>query len=272
MTYDLGDVVALTVEIRDSNGDLANAGGVTCTITLPDATTTSGSVVPVTTGTYLSSYTPSQAGRHVAAWIATGSNAAAVIDVFDVRVAADAPLVSLTDAKAHLNITATTNDEELRRFLDVATDAAERFTGRTLRGGSVTETLDGNGTPTLLLSTLPVRSITSVSIGGSAVAATGYTVSDAGVLTRLGGSYTPGPWTPGVGNVEVTYMAGDATPPPAAVHAVLELTRHLWTTQRGSMQGMPRRDVEDVYDPSAGMAMPRRVIELLEPLRVAGVA
>ncbi len=270
MTYDLGDVVALTVEIRDSNGDLANAGGVTCTITLPDATTTSGSVTPVTTGTYLSSYTPTQAGRHVAAWVATGSNATAVIDVFDVRSASDAPLVSLADVKTHLNITATTNDEELRRFIDAATDAAERYTGRSLRGQSVTETLDGNGTPNLLLGSVPVRSVTSVTIGGSTVAATGYTASTSGVLTRLGGSYTPGPWTPGVGNVTVTYLAGEASPPPAAVQAVLELVRHLWQTQRGTMPG--RAQVGDDYQPGLGFSLPQRVTELLDQLRIAGAA
>jgi len=182
-------------------------------------------------------------------------------------------VATLTDVKTHLNIVTTASDTELTSFLSFAVDAAQRWTGRILGdAASATEVYDG-GSAAIPLDRVPVTTVTSVSENGSTLASTAWTVDySTGVLTRLGGSYSSQPWTPGVRNVSITYAAGYATSPPAATLAVLELVRHMWTTQRGSMQGMPRREIEDVYDPSVGMALPRRVTEMLEPLRVSGVA
>ncbi len=182
-------------------------------------------------------------------------------------------VATLTDVKTHLNIVTTASDTELTAFLAFAVDAAERWTGRVLGdAASATETYDG-GTIAIALSRVPVTTVSSVKENGTTLDASAYTVNEAtGVLARLGGSYTSAAFTAGVGNVEVVYSAGYATSPPAAKLAVLELVRHMWTTQRGSMQGMPRRDADEVYDPSIGMALPRRVTELLEPLRVSGAA
>lgn len=82
--HDLGDVVALSVQIRDTGGAPANAGDVTLTVVLPDATTTTPAVANPSTGVYTATYTPAAAGRYVARWVATGSNASAFTQDFEV--------------------------------------------------------------------------------------------------------------------------------------------------------------------------------------------
>ena len=134
MTYDLGDVVPLGITITDSTGANANASAVTCTITLPDGTTSTGSVTNPSTGLYNCDFSPSQTGRHAVRWVATGTNASAYTDEFTVRDYADLGLLGLDEVKSHLNISATdtTLDEELRRFIDAATDLAEQYLGQIL--------------------------------------------------------------------------------------------------------------------------------------------
>jgi hypothetical protein len=133
--YDLGDTVPLSVSVYDEDGALAAAGDVDLTITLPDGTTTAPSVTTPTTGVYEASYPTTQAGRHTVRWVATGLNASAYTDAFDVDASAPTGLVSLSDVKAHLGMssTVTTNDEELRRFIDAATDFVEGKIGPVVR-------------------------------------------------------------------------------------------------------------------------------------------
>lgn len=266
MTYDLGSVVAIGVQTRDGNGTLADVGSMALTITLPDGTTTSATPAHPTTGSYTYDYTPSQAGRHVAYWVATGQNATSYTDVFDVRDPADLPVVGLADAKAHLNVTVTTYDAELRRFLDVATDLCESYTGRSLRRRTVTEALDG-GRSSLVLRQAPVLSVTSVVVDGT-------TMSDLAVDLPNGIVYTDddesGIFTPGRQTITVTYVAGWAAPPADVQQAVLETLRHLWTTQRGGMDGR-NPFAGDEYAAGTGWSLPRRVIELLQPYVIKGV-
>jgi len=267
-TFDLGDVVPLGVETRDTEGDLANATTVVVTITLPDGSTSGPHTVsPTSTGIYQYDYTPSQVGRHGVRWVATGTNAGAFTDVFDVLDNALLPIVSLADAKRHLNITATTDDEELRRTLAVATDAAERYANRALRRKTVSETHDG-GSPVLILRQPPVASVSSVTVGG--VATTAY-VLDAAAGLLYAGTDGGSTWTAGWQNIVVTYVTS-ATVPEVAEQAVLELTRHLWEQQQqGYRPGLGVVD-GDVYAPGAAFAFPRRVTELLDQVRYGGIA
>ncbi|MEI6565953.1 MAG: hypothetical protein WCR20_04725, partial [Verrucomicrobiota bacterium] len=99
MTYDQGDVVPLGISVTDSNGALANATTVTCTIYLPDGTSTSGTVTNASTGLYNCDYTPAQVGRYTVRWVATGTNASAFQDLFIVRDFSDIGIISLDDAK-----------------------------------------------------------------------------------------------------------------------------------------------------------------------------
>ncbi len=143
------------------------------------------------TGLYSVAYTPTVAGQHQIRWVATGTNASAYTDSFTVRDTTRLPVVSLTDAKAYLNITTATSDEELRRFLDVITDAGEQYTGRVFGRRTVIDTLSGR-VPTLPLSARPILSITTVVEAGVTLTTDDYALSSpaGGVLARTSGTAT----------------------------------------------------------------------------------
>lgn len=270
MAYDLGDVVALAVTVKDSAGVAANATSVAVTVTLPDGTTSTPAVSNPATGSYTASYTPTVAGRHLVRWVATGTNASAFTDVFDVNDSADMPLVSLADVKAYLNITSSSSDDELRQFVLEATDIAERLTSRQLRRKTYTDTYSGS-TQTLNLRQTPIVSVTSVTESGTAlVENTDYVVDTVlGVLTR-GTSTQPRYWKPGAGNITVVYVAGETNPSPTAQLLVKEITRHLWRTQRGASP-MPMGGGDD-FIPGASNIVTYRIKELAELLTVPTVA
>lgn len=261
---DLGDAVALAVIVATSAGVAADATAVACTITLPDGSTTLPSVSHPSTGNYQVSYTPTLTGFHSVHWVATGANASSYSDDFTVADPAEPPLISLAEAKSHLGITSTTNDDELRSFIGVATGAAEHFTGRVLAPRTIIERHDG-GRPSIVLRK-PALSITSVQQLSATMSADGYQLDLTGqIVTRMFG-YQPGCWTYGMGAITVTYRAGlagaDLT---VARHGVKELLSHLWQTQRGARKTNYNVDMGDA---GTGYTMPTRVRQLLEPLRV----
>lgn len=99
----------------------------------------------------------------------------------------------------------------------------------------VTETLDGGGDAVVLGHgfVLEVQSATE-----NGVAVTDRLTARGGLLRRFAaGSYTPGCWSSGVGNVEVTYLAGYTSEPPADVkEAALRGTRaYLVSTHSSSV-------------------------------------
>lgn len=269
MAHDIGDVVGLGIEVKDSAGTLVNSAPVTLTVTLPDGTTSSPSPTNPTTGAYQASYTTTQAGRHTYKWTVGGTYPGVhpgEFLVFD----ASGSLVSLEDMRSHLNLSATTDDEELRSFGRRATDLLEAHLGRSLIRRTVTAEKHHGGVPVIRLGRFPVISVTTVVESGSTLAATAYEIDgDVGALYRLSSTYTGGFWTSGLRNVSVTYVAGYTNPPGRAVQACLELVRHLWDTQRGRMGSV--RGPADEYDPRSTYSLPRRVTELVDDLRVSGV-
>jgi len=280
MTYDLGDVVPLGITITDSTGANANASAVTCTITLPDGTTSSGSVTNPSTGQYNCDFSPSQTGRHAVRWLATGTNASAYTDEFTVRDYADLGLVGLDEVKSHLNIstTDTTLDEELRRYIDAATDLAETYVGQVLGRRTYTNELYDGGTEFIRIRNPKVISITSVYENDALVSSSNYVVDYTGQrLYRIGSgtlyaTNSYGYWTGGMNNIQLTYVAGYVNPPMAAKQGVLEIIRHLWQTQRGAMNVMGRVLGGDELYSTPTYSLPRRAMELLDPTSFPGMA
>lgn len=270
MAFDLGDVVALAFSTVNSAGAPANATTVVVSVTLPDGTTATPAVTNAATGSYTASYTPTVAGRHLVRWVATGTNAQAYTDVFDVNDAGDLSLVSLADVKTYLNVTSSSSDDELRQFILEATDIAERLTSRQLRRKSYTDTYSGS-TQTLNLRNTPIVSVTSVTENGTALVENTDFVVDTvlGILTR-GTSTQPRYWKPGAGNITVTYVAGETNPSPTAQLLVKEITRHLWRTQRGASP-MPMGGGDD-FIPGGNNIVTYRIKELAELLTVPTVA
>ena len=285
MSYDLGDIVPLGITITDSTGANANASAVTCTITLPDGTTSTGSVTNPTTGLYNCDYSPTIVGRYSVRWLATGTNAAAFTDDFVVRDYADIGIVSLSEVKTHLNIpsTDTTSDEELRQFMDAATDLIEGYLGIIIGKRTYTDELyDGTARGTngefIRIQNPKVISVTSIYENNALLSASAYSVDPTGQrIYRVGSdtlysTNTYGYWAPGMNNIKVTYVAGFVNPPGAVRQGTLETIRHLWQTQRGSMSVLGRNLGGDEMYTTPTYSLPRRVMELLDPASLPGLA
>lgn len=233
MAYDLGDIAPLAITVKDSAGAASDGTAVACLVTLPGGTVSTASVTRASTGSYTADFTTTEVGRYLVRWTVTGANAGEYDDVFLVR---DTPhwIVGLADARAWLNITATTDDEELRGFLDVAHDEVERYGGITLAPRTRTEYLTG-GTDCVALPGPPVRSVTSVTVDGTVWAASSYKLQRTNSLAYL--HAVAGTFGGDTDELVVTYAAGWTSPPPAAEDAVKAMLRHLWATQRGTMSG-----------------------------------
>jgi hypothetical protein len=104
-----------------------------------------------------------------------------------------------------------------------------------------------------VLPTWPVLEVTAVT-DEAGTAVTGYTLSDAAVLTL--------PWTP-YGAITVTATVG-RDPVSAAIRlATYVIAAHLWRTQQGSSPSV----LQDEGLPPAGMGygIPNRAMDLLQP-------
>jgi hypothetical protein len=266
---DLGAPVRLTAECRTLAGTLTNASTVTLVITLPDGTTAAPPVTnpPPVTGVYTLDYTTVQAGHHGVYWTFTGP-AGAYTDTFDVRPATVPLLLSLADGKNHLNLTTSSQDEEVRFWIGATTACVEHYVGPVARR-TVTDTfthLPPSGARGLALRTTPVLSLVSAAVLGSA--GTVYDVDDLyvdehGILRRTDGGRLAGP-------LQVVYVAGRTVVGENITAAAKLILQHLWRTRLGP--GRPALGTEDysVTEPIPGLgyAIPNRALQLLEPDRL----
>jgi hypothetical protein len=267
-----GTTIRLQAQIRDLDGELAEASSVQLTILLPDGTqSTPEAGVADGVGLYHVDYTPAQDGRHVARWVATSPDVA-FEEPFDVAASwGGAGIVSLAAAKRHLNIPATNTDvdEELTGFVQATTEIVERFTGAVARR-PVIDVLDGGG-EAVALSCPPVLSVTSVTESGATVTQSGWLLdATAGVLRRRLGEYAS-TWEPGAGNITVSYTAGRRAVGENINRAALVIIAHLWETQRNTSGRRPQLGETQAEGRGTYYSIPNRAIELLgEP--VLGIA
>lgn len=234
MSVDLGDTYRLNARNYSAAGDLVTATNMALTITRPDATTVLvDPVTAVSTGVYDYDYVTTQAGRHLARWVATGTGAGAYVEAFDVRPADPPYLISLRDAKEVLNmsLTDTTYDEELRIYIEGATRAAEIHRDEVLAKRTVVEEFLLSNRSTVVLTRRPVVSLTSIQNveTGASYSTAGYhlNTSTGKVWATTGAALD--------GLIAVTYVAGYAVVPGAFTLAVRLIVQHLWETQRGPM-------------------------------------
>jgi len=278
-SYDLGDKVYLTWNTVDSSGAAVNPGTVTLNITLPDATTVSVTTATAVTGTYTASYLPTQVGRHILAWSATGSWPQAYSDIFEVRDIADIGICGYDEVLEYLNIpAASANENEIRRFIDAATDLAETYVGQVLGRRTFTNELYDGGTEFIRIRNPKVISITSVYENDALVSSSNYVLDYTGQrLYRIGSgtlyaTNSYGYWTAGMNNVKITYVAGYVNPPMSAKQGVLVIIKHLWESQRGAMNVMGRVLGGDELYSTPTYSLPRRAMELLDPTSFPGMA
>lgn len=262
MSFDLGDPVPLSITITDASGNLANAGAVSVTVTLPDGTTDVTSNIPPTSlGVYDHDYAAVQAGRHGVRWVATGANASAFTDAFLVEPTDPDAFISLASAVRFLK---ADSGVDLTIWLRAACRAIRDRVGH-VSPVSVTEDFTGRCDP-VVLAERPVMEIVSVQrLPGleavpefdPATGAAGWTRKNSSpVLTHSSG------W---LGPVRVEYRVGRSPVPPNYSLAAYELTGHLWRNSQlnGSGGRPPLSDDDMPVMPGAAFALSIRVRELL---------
>lgn len=262
--FDLADPVPLTINVKDATGTLANAGAVTIVITLPDGTVSSPAITNPSAGVYQSTYVPTMGGLHSARWVATGANASSFADVFDVRSGTPPYITSLSDTKQFLNITGSTDDEELRGYIEAATLVVENIVGPVVVRTVVEVKNPGQ---VIVLNHAPVISLTSlisVQPGGPTYNVADLDLDPATGIVRhpiISSIYFWGP-------LRVTYVAGRRQIPAHHTLAARIIIGHLWETQRAQMGRTSRGGRfgtdEISFSPEIGMAVPRRALELLD--------
>lgn len=232
MSYYLGDVVPLAVEITDSSGAPATPTTIVCTITRPDGTSVTPTPVGVGTGSYTVDYQPTQAGVHVVRWASTGP-VASFADVFDVRPAGPGGVVSLADAKAYLNVRVDTYDDELRGMLFSAVERVERHLHQALGRRTVTELVTANRRGIAELSTVPILSVTSVESSDGLLV---WSVPDLAMDPDTGRLWS----VAGIrlaGDLLAVYQAGSTAVTATQRDAVLMVLEEYWRTQRTRLGG-----------------------------------
>jgi hypothetical protein len=269
MPYDLSDSVPIAVDVRDSVGALANAGAVTLTITLPDGTTATPTVTnpPSVTGQYRYTYVPVQVGRHAWRFVATTPNTA-YEDTFNVRETESPALLSLADAKAHLNITSTTNDDELREYLEAATEIVESYTGPIVRRTHTARVCGWRcRIPLPHTQVTAVTAVTIVRDGTTPITLSDLTIDTAsGVISYKNGSAFP------YGDMDITYTVGRSFVKANWTLAAKIIVKHNWETQLGNLPSI-QGDSPGYVVSGAGYLVPFRAQSLLQPDQVpAGFA
>ncbi len=268
--YPTGQPVRLSTTVRDLAGALVNATVLTLTIQKPDATQQSYST-PTNDGTGLyhqdiPAADLAQVGRYPYKWVATGTGAGVADSAFDMYDPFDPTVMSLTDAKAQLNITSTANDEELRFFMDATTRIIEGFVGPVGRR-TYSETVYPvqYRFATRRRPLISVTSVVSQVPGGPTYDPTLLLIDGpTGVCRQASGIEFIGPLT-------VVYVAGRIEVSANIEHAGRIILQQLWTTQRGGAVrpgmggGVGDRNVLEQQLAAQGFVIPPRAVELLSP-------
>ena len=185
-------------------------------------------------------------------------------------------LVTLTDLKASLNITRTTDDAELQTFLNAALAAVQKLVGP-LTQQSVTEEIDEH-TYRIVLTYTPAVSVQSVSIqpwmGAAPIddTAAWRLNTMTGVLRRQVASGSL-PFY-GRGSIfTITYTVGRSDVPDDVNRAILMLAGELWRSQRGASSTPVAGETPLPTYVGAGGFLSPDVMEMLLPYLVPpGVA
>jgi hypothetical protein len=206
---------------------------------------------------------PTEAGLFSGLWSSANPTTSKLFR-FEVSATVNQGLISLEDAKNHLDKSSTVDDDELEEMISVATEIVESKVGPVLVRQVVERHDVGQS---LWLQEYPVVEV--VSIAPWLEFGIGYAVgltrleAETGRLERLDGyPFTGGPFM-------VTYRAGRPVVSKAITHGAREVIRHLWETQRGgtTFVGPGPDPGEDEMFVVSGReyTVPRRVLELLAP-------
>jgi hypothetical protein len=279
-TYEVGQLLTFAITVTNSAGALADTGTTPiCTITKPDGTTTTGTVTKTATGTYNATLVSTLAGRYRATWTATGANAGGFpyTDVADVWAADPQLVISLGDARDELNLSSSeqASDDEIRLYIAATTQIMlDLCAPLNIAVFPVVRTEDHNPASShIVLGRRPVDQPDTVT---EYIGTAGYVITYSATPNAGGDSYTYEPQTgiltrriSGVpchwrGTVQVVYTWGTETVNPRVILAARALVAHLWSIGNRGWRPSFGGNEAMVQSPM-GYAIPRRVIEMLDP-------
>ena len=268
MPFDVGDSVPIPVDVKDAAGVLVNASTAVLTVYLPDGTAATPTVpAPGTAGQYRVTYVPTQVGLHAWRFVTTTPNTA-YADVFQVRETVSPALLSLADAKSHLNITTTTNDDELREYIEAATKIVESYVGPIVRR---TYTRRACGwrceIPLPHTQITAITAVTLVRDGSTPITLSDLTIdTQAGVVSYKSGMRFP------YGDMDFTYTVGRTVVDPNWTLAAKHILKANWGSQLGNLPSIQGENPGYVVT-GDGYRVPFQAEALLQPDQVpAGFA
>lgn len=269
---DLGQTLTFSARVYDRDPSdpgaiLVNPISAALTIYLDGTSiaTPTITVPPSVTGVFAYTHPTTAPGRYVGQWAFgfTGGNTAGYSEVFNVSAADPGYLISLAEAKSHLNISPTdyAHDGEILDWLAGITPVIEDIVGACVPR-TVVE--DHEEARVLRLNVTPVVSVTSIIpylTAGTSYGASQLRVTSAGRVRLLSGGWFLG------GPLEVTYVAGRRPIGANIRQAVKIALAHFWESQRGA-SGLPYQgqgdDYGTTYPNSYTFGIPNRARELLE--------
>lgn len=130
-----------------------------------------------------------------------------------------ADLTTLDNVKQYLALAVTTDDAFLTRLIASASAWVRSFLNRDILSQTYTETIDGTGTPRIVVGNYPVTAISSIVISGGDTLTASALSFDQNTITRTDGGEFPF----GQSNIVVNYTAGFATTPMDLEEAVIEI-------------------------------------------------
>ena len=261
----------LSTTVRDLNGNLVDAGGLTLLVAKPDATQqTYSTPTHDSTGTYhqdVPATDLSQNGHYQYKWVSVGTGAGVSWGELDVFDPLEPSIITLQDAKSAVNINPSTTvyDVELQVYVDTVTASLATITGGPAYNQTVSEYVTVSGDlRKIVLRQRPVVSVTSITD-----VATGLVMPIADIDVDLVSGIVRRKldlafWSRGV-RYQVVYVAGWGTAIPPAFNAAARIIlSHLWETERGPGQA-PVPNIESTFLPGMSYAIPNRALELLRP-------
>lgn len=268
--YPQGAPVRLSTTVKDVTGALVTPTTIVLTISKPDATTQAySSPTADSTGVYhqdVPTADLSQLGHYAYKWVTTGPGAGVSFSNFDVFDPLEVSVLSLQDAKDHLNIpqTTTTYDNELLSKIATIQSTLEKLTGGPIITRSITERVTcGYGWNELAVRQRPLVGVTSITdvASGVALSLTDLDLdTNSGIIRRKLGL----PFYGRSGAYSVVYTAGwGVAISPAFNEAARIILEHLWQTQHGPSLRPAIGGEETTLLPGFAFAVPNRAIELL---------
>ena len=253
--FEVGDAVPLRWTVKNPDRTEKAAADVVLRIDQPDGEVVEPAVTAGEVGEYEAVFVPTQPGRHVVRWSASGDATDAFTDVLNVAEAVQpVALISLDEAREHLNMAPGehADDEELRTFVLAASKVVEQHLRQTIARRTVVEPRSLAGQTRIVLGTAPVLSLAQVEADLCTPTAT--LLDPATGLVELD--------VPVHGPVVFTYEAGYRVVPDEILKATAIITGHLWSTQRTPLVTAGFGDAPTT-NPGRGYLIPNQAAQLL---------